>query len=65
MKKGGFTILEEDPTVYSHTCLFPVFYMGTVINEWAMQCFPLVNTRSTIETIEEVVNLLKNAAVAR
>jgi hypothetical protein len=58
MKKGRFTVLEEDPTIYPHTCFFPVLYMGTVIVEWATQFFPLVNTRSTIETIEEVVNLL-------
>jgi hypothetical protein len=32
--------------------------MWTVIAEWATQCFLLVNTRSTIETIKEFVNLL-------
>jgi hypothetical protein len=58
MKKGGFTILEEDPNIYPHTCLFTVLYMRTVIAEWATQCFPFVNMRSTIETIEENVNLL-------
>jgi hypothetical protein len=58
VKRGGFTILGEDPMVYPHTCLFPVLYMWAVITEWATQCFPLVNMGSTIETIEEVVNLL-------
>jgi hypothetical protein len=58
MKKGRFTILEEDVTIYPHTCLLQVLYMGTVFAEWAMKCFPLVNTCSTTETIKEVVNLL-------
>jgi hypothetical protein len=58
MKKGRFTILEEDPTLQPHTCLFPVLYMGTVSAEWATQCFLLVNMHFTIETIKEVVNVL-------
>jgi hypothetical protein len=57
-KKDGFTTLEEYSTVYPHTCLFPELYMGTVIAECAKQCFSLVSTRSTIETIKEIVNLL-------
>jgi hypothetical protein len=28
MRKGRFTILEEDPTIYPHTHLCPVIYMG-------------------------------------
>jgi hypothetical protein len=51
MKKGRFTILQEDPTIYPHTCLCPLIYMGTVILEWATQSFPWVNMRSTIEII--------------
>jgi hypothetical protein len=31
MKKGRFTILEEDQTIYLHTCLCPVIYMGTAV----------------------------------
>jgi hypothetical protein len=58
MKKGRFTTLEEEATIYPYTCLFPVLYMGTVNAEWAMQFFPLINTCSTIEPIKEVVNLL-------
>jgi hypothetical protein len=57
-KEGGFTILEEDPATYPHTCFSPVTYMGTVITKWATQCLPWVNTRDTIETIKEVINLL-------
>jgi hypothetical protein len=34
MRKGRFTILEKDPTIYPHTCLCPVIYMGTVVTEW-------------------------------
>jgi hypothetical protein len=33
MKKGRFTIPEEDQTIYPHTCLCPVVYMGTVVVE--------------------------------
>jgi len=36
--EGRFTILKEDPTLYPHTCLGPVTYMGTVVTKWAMQC---------------------------
>jgi hypothetical protein len=39
MEKGRFTILEEDKTIYPHTCLCPVIYMGTVVTEWEMQWF--------------------------
>jgi hypothetical protein len=38
--KCGFTILEKDPIINPHTCHHPVIHMGTVITEWAMQCFP-------------------------
>jgi hypothetical protein len=55
MKKGRFTVLEEDSTVYPHTCLFPKIYMGIVTAEWATWCLPWV----TIETIKDVFNLLK------
>jgi hypothetical protein len=37
MKKVRFTILEEDSTIYPHTCHHPLIYMGTVTVEWAMQ----------------------------
>jgi hypothetical protein len=53
-----FITLEEEATIYPHTCFLPVLYMGTVITDWAMQCFVLVNMCSTTETIKEVVNLL-------
>jgi hypothetical protein len=31
MKKGRFTISEEDQTIYPHACLCPVIYVGTVV----------------------------------
>jgi hypothetical protein len=56
-KKGKFTIVEEDPTIYPHTCFHPMIHMGTVFVKWAMQYFPWVNMHSTIDIIE-VFNLL-------
>jgi hypothetical protein len=56
-EKGRFTILQEDPTLYPHTCLLPMIHMGTVMTEWATQCFPRVNMCSTIEIVKQVVNL--------
>jgi hypothetical protein len=48
---------EEDSATYLHTCLSPVIYMGVGIMSWAAQlCSPCVNTCSTIETTEEVIN---------
>jgi hypothetical protein len=58
LMKGRFTIHEEEPATYPHTFFGPVTYMGTVITKQATQCIPWVNTRSTIETIEEVINIL-------
>jgi hypothetical protein len=55
LKKGGFTIFEEDPTIYPHIHACPMKYIGTVIVEWAARCFRWVNMRSTIKTIKEVV----------
>jgi hypothetical protein len=57
MKKGRFTIPEEDPTIYPHTSLFPMIYMR-LLSLSGQQCFLWVNTSFTIETIEEAVNLL-------
>jgi hypothetical protein len=58
LKKGGFTIIEEDPSANPHTCFGPVTCMGTVITKWAMQCLLRVGTCSTIEAIGEFINLL-------
>jgi hypothetical protein len=32
--------------------------MGIVITKWAAQCLPWVNTHSTTETTEQVINIL-------
>jgi hypothetical protein len=50
--------------IYRHTAFGPVTYMGTVITKWATQCLRWVNTRSTIETTEYVINLNKRNQVS-
>jgi hypothetical protein len=57
VKEGRFTILEEHLTIYPHTCLFPMIYIGTVIAEWATVFFP-GSTRVPPLKLSEVVNLL-------
>jgi hypothetical protein len=44
MRKGRFTILQEDPTIYPHTRLCPLIYMGTVVTEWETQWVLSINT---------------------
>jgi hypothetical protein len=39
--------------------------MVTVITKWAMQCLPWVNMHSTIETIDEVINLLNKLSLSQ
>jgi hypothetical protein len=58
LKKGGLTILEDDPTIYPQYLPLSNDLLGSVIAEWATQCFRWVNMLFTIETIKEAVNLL-------
>jgi hypothetical protein len=44
MREGRFTILDKDPTIYLHTRLCPVIYMGTVVTEWEMQWVLSIST---------------------
>jgi hypothetical protein len=60
VKRGGFTILEEDPTIYPHTFLFPVLLLLTgqrSVFTWLTRVPPLILSKmlSTCST---------NAAVA-
>jgi hypothetical protein len=44
MRKGRFTILEEDPAIHPYTHLCPMIYMGTVVTEWETKWFLSINT---------------------
>jgi len=56
--EGRFTIIKEDPALYSHTCVGPVTYMKTVVTKWATQFRAWGSTLHTVEAIKQFVSVL-------
>jgi hypothetical protein len=66
MKKGGFTILQGDTTIYLHTCPCPVIYKGTCYR-WVWQCnvFPGSTCVPPLKLSKKLSTSSTNATVAR
>lgn len=56
--EGRFTILQDDPALYPHTCLGPVTFMRTGVTKWAKQCLAWGSTRHTVKAIKQFVSLI-------